>query len=199
MLQPSQPLGHLERMQWLAIPALALCLFAIPAQADEIIVDGVDTQARFHLRLALSGKLEGRFTRLQSTWQPQGDGQWRVQVSLPTRDAEIPGHAAYTRIMRGERFFDSQRYPEIHFVSEAFEPGFLARGGALPGVLTMRGVARRAELQFAPSTCRPPLMQACVIDVRGEVSRRAHGMTALPRWVEDAVLFHIRIAHGDRR
>lgn len=171
-------------------------LAAMPAPAREIAIDDARSQARFQLRLALGRALDGRFPRLTAHWLAQPDGRWRVAVALPADAAEIPGHPRYTRIMRSQMFFDSRRHPEIHFLSDPFDPSLLARGGALAGVLTMRGSGRRESLQLAPSVCRPPVPRDCVLEVDGKVGRSAYGMTALKGVVGDEVAFRLRIAHG---
>lgn len=169
----------------------------LPAAARELLIDDARSQARFQLHLPMGRALDGRFPRLGAEWLPQADGRWRVSVWLPADAAEIPGHPRYTRIMRGEMFFDSRQHPRIRFLSDPFDAGMLARGGDLSGVLMIRGVGRRESLQLSPSACRPPLPRACTIEVEGEVSRRDYGMRALPGMVGDAVYFQLRIAHGE--
>lgn len=178
------------------VGGLAAALLAMPAEARDIVIDGAHSYARFHLDLPMGRELDGRFPRMQAEWLPQADGRWRVSVWLPADAAEIRGRPRYTRIMRGEMFFDSQRHPNIQFLSDPFETGMLTRGGALSGVLTMRGVAQRESLRLAPSTCRPPVLRNCVIEVQGEVRRRDYGITPLKGVLGDIVEFRLRITHG---
>ena len=184
------------RSRLLGVIGGLVALLAMPGQAREIVIDGTHSYARFHLDLPMGRELDGRFPRMQAEWLPQADGRWRVSVWLPADAAEIRGRPRYTRIMRSEMFFDSQRHPHIQFLSDPFEVGMLARGGALSGVLTMRGVAQRESLRLAPSTCRPPVPRDCVIEVNGEVSRRNYGITPLKGVLGDIVEFRLRIAHG---
>lgn len=186
-------------MRWRAmgrVMGLAACLLVLPAWAREIAIDDVNTFARFQLRLPLGRELHGRFPQMQAEWQAQADGRWRVLVSLPADAAEIPGSPRYTRIMRSEMFFDSRHHPQIQFLSDPFDAGMLARGGALAGVLSMRGVTARESLQLAPSTCLPPVPRDCQVDVVGEVSRKRYGMRSLIGVVGDTVRFRLRITHG---
>ena len=158
--------------------------------------DGIDdarSEARFVLRGAFGRRLEGRFAQMQAGLQPQGDGHWRATVWLPTGGAELSDHPRYTRIMRGDMFFDSARHPGIRFVSEPFDAGLLARGGALAGQLSMRGVTRRAVLQLSPSDCRPPRLDGCRVDAHGSVQRSDFGMDRLRGLVGDEVEFQLRI------
>ncbi len=175
---------------------LAACVLATSAWAREIIIDDVNSYARFQLRLPLGREMHGRFPRMQAEWQPQTDGRWRVLVSLPADAAEIPGSPRYTRIMRSEMFFDSHRHPQIQFLSDPFDAGMLARGGILAGVLSMRGVVGRENLQLAPSTCLPPVPHDCQIDAIGVVSRKRYGMRSLTGVVGDEVRFRLRTTHG---
>lgn len=176
---------------------MAMGLHAMQAWPREIVIDGNRSHARFQLNLPLGRELDGRFPRLGAEWLPQGDGRWRVAVWLPADAAEIPDSARYTRIMRSEMFFDSRRYPRIHFLSDPFDVAMLARGGDLSGVMMMRGVEQRETLRLSPSTCRPPVPRDCVMEATGEVSRRRYGMRSLPGVVGDAVYFSLRINHGN--
>lgn len=185
------------RSRWTcALSGLVAGLLAMPADAGDIVIDGSHSYARFHLDLPMGRELDGRFPRMQAEWLPQADGRWRVSVSLPANAAEIRGRPRYTRIMRGDMFFDSERHPHIKFLSDPFEAGMLSRGGVLSGVMTMRGVARRESLRLAPSTCQPPVLRNCVMDVQGEVRRRDYGITPLKGVLGDIVEFRLRIAHG---
>lgn len=184
------------RIICVAAGGLVIGLCSLQAKAGDIVMDDVRSHARFQLQIPLRRTLDGRFPRVQSEWLAQTDGRWRVAVSLPADAAEIPGRPRYTRSMRSETFFNSRRHPRIQFLSDAFDTQFLARGGKLAGVLTMRGVARREAMQFAPSTCTPPKPQVCTIEVKGTVSRSAYGMTSLQGILGDAVLFDLRITHG---
>ncbi len=186
-------------MRWRAVGmamGVAACLLAMPVSAGEIVIDDANTFARFQLRLPLGRELHGRFPRMQTEWQAQADGRWRVLVSLPADAAEIPGSPRYTRIMRSEMFFDSHRHPQIQFLSDPFDAGMLALGGALTGVLSMRGVVGRETLQLAPSTCLPPEPHDCQVDAVGGVSRKRYGMRSLTGVVGDEVRFRLRVTHG---
>lgn len=179
---------------------LACCLSIGVAAAQgsqrETLIDGERSFARFELDLPLGRVINGRFPAMKAEWQPQAGDQWRVAVWLPTDDVEIPDRPQYTRIMRGKMFFDSVHHPRILFQSDAFDASLLAKGGALPGVMEIRGVRRRELLELAPTACRPPVPRLCVIEVRGEVSRSQFGMNSLKGVVGDAVKFNLRVVHG---
>ena len=183
-----------------AAPGMAmmamLLLTAVAFAPGTRAADGIDdarSDARFILRGAFGRRLEGHFAQMQAALQPLGDGRWRATVWLPTGGAELPGHPRYTRILRGDMFFDSARHPGIRFVSEPFGAVLLARGGALAGQLSMRGVTRRAVLQLAPSDCRPPRLEGCRVEARGSVRRSDFGMQRLRGLVGDEVEFRLRI------
>lgn len=167
--------------------------FGAPACRAADGIDDVRSEARFVLRGAFGRRLEGRFGQMQAALQPQADGRWRATVWLPTADAELPGHPRYTRIMRGDMFFDSARHPGIRFVSDPFDAGLLAQGGVLAGTLNMRGVSRRAQLQLAPSPCRLPRFDGCTVHAHGSVQRSDFGMDRLRGLVGDEVEFRLRI------
>lgn len=180
----------------LLVGCLGTGLWATQALARDIPNDGQHSVARFQLDLPLGRELDGQFPLMKTEWLPQADGRWRVAVSLPTDDVKIPGRPQYTRIMRGKMFFDSLHHPRVHFLSDAFDAPLLTTGGAMSGVMEIRGVKRRQTLRLAPTTCRPPAPRLCVIEVQGEVSRAGYGMTSLKSVVGDAVKFRLRVVHG---
>ena len=158
--------------------------------------DGIDdarSEARFVLRGAFGRRLEGRFAQMQAGLQPQGDGHWRATVWLPTGGAELSDHPRYTRIMRGDMFFDSARHPNIHFLSDPVAADWSPRGGVLEGELVIRGVSRREQVQVAPGRCASPRARDCVIEARGRVRRGDFGMHKFRGVVGEHVEFDLRV------
>ena len=63
------------------------------------------------------------------------DGSQQVQLTLAAAAIEVAGSPYYTEIARGPQFFDADRYPHIHFLSEPHLPALVHDGGRLRGKL----------------------------------------------------------------
>nr|WP_257644116.1 YceI family protein [Luteimonas salinisoli] len=151
---------------------------ALSAGAGDIVVDAEASVAGFSLRTRWGAALEGRFPELSGEVRLLADGRRQVHLRLSARSVEIVGHPRYSRLTRGEGFFDAERHPEVVFVSEAFAPDLVREGGALAGVLDIRGVQRRELFEIAPAACARPMVD-CPVLVTGSVRRADY---AMDRW-----------------
>ena len=101
--------------------ASVLLLAASLACATEL--DPVASQIGFTLRTRWGQSLQGRFPDARGEVAELADGRHQVRLQLSTRSVEILGHPSYTRLTRGDGFFDAERYPQVDFVSEAYLGG----------------------------------------------------------------------------
>jgi hypothetical protein len=108
---------------------------------------------------------------------PAGDRR-RVQLRLSTQEVEIIGSPRYSRLTRGEGFFDAEHHPQVIFVSDAYPASLLRDGGQLAGQLTIRGTTRREVLTIEPVACERPGLD-CDVLVSGHVYR---GDFMMDRW-----------------
>lgn len=159
---------------WLSI--VAALLVASPVRAAEI--DAAASRVDFQLVTRWGEVVDGRFPVFEGRLTRLPDGRQQVRVSLSAADVEIVGSARHTHMTRGNGFFEVERYPWITFESEPFEPGRLATGGALPGVLNLRGTRRRESFEVAASSCDRPALD-CPVSVSGVINRSQYGMN---RW-----------------
>jgi len=162
--------------------ALAATVSALVANAAGI--DAAASKVGFHMVTRWGQLLDGRFHTIRGAIDDMGGGQRRVRLILSTNDVEIVGHPGYTRFARGSGFFDSERWPLVEFVSDPYSPELLQSGGALGGVLRMRGIQRREVFALQPAGCERPGID-CDVVASGRVRRSDYGMR---RW---------RIALGD--
>lgn len=169
------------------VPAL---LIAELAGATEI--DPVASHAGFTLTTRWGQPLQGRFPDARGEVADLGDGRRQVRLQLSTGTVEIVDHSAYTRFTRGSSFFDAAHYPQMDFISDAYWPELLRRGGALPGVLTIRNVRRREVFTISPATCTQP-GRDCDVVASGSIHRTDYGMDRWNFALSDKVRFSLRV------
>ncbi|MEO6138275.1 MAG: YceI family protein [Luteimonas sp.] len=173
-----------------ALLGVALTLCATLASATRI--DPVASHIGFTLKTRWGQVLEGRFPDAQGDVEELRDGRHQVRLQLATRTVEILGHDAYTRLTRGNGFFDAAEYPWVQFVSDAYSPDLLREGGALQGVLTIRNVRRREVFTISPSRCAKPGRQ-CDVIASGDIRRQDYGVDRWNFALSDKVRFTLRV------
>lgn len=154
-------------------------------------LDPQRSQADFRPHPRVPLRAEGRFDGVSGELQSGGDG-WQVTVRIDGRSLHFEGPAWVERLTRGENFLDLDRYPDIVFLSEPFDPQLLRDGGRLRGQLNLRGRQLTVDFRLLPSACARP-GHDCDIQVRGAISRRAFGMTSHRLSVKDRVDFDFRV------
>lgn len=178
-----------QRCAWLASVA-ALLLATAPASAARIDDDA--SRVGFTLKTRWGQTLEGRFPVFDGEIRELDDGQRQVAFALSSREVEIVDNDSYTRLTRGKGFFDAERYPEVSFVSDPYPESLLRRGGALSGVLTIRGVQRREVFTVMASACPRPARD-CDVVASGAVQRSDYGVDRWAFALGDSVRFQLRI------
>ncbi|MBB3342398.1 polyisoprenoid-binding protein YceI [Luteimonas sp. RC10] len=183
-------------MPWLL--AAGLWLAAVPAapvlasETRALVLDTARSDIGFQLRTRWGQQLEGRFDDWHGEIVVLPDGRHQVRLTLPTGGVEIVGSRSYTRITRGAGFFDVERHPEVRFVSDPY-PATLAReGGAMTGVLSIRGIAQRETFRIAPAQCTRPAVDCDVVG-EGDVRRSRYAMDRWGYALSDQVRFTLRI------
>ena len=167
-----------------------LLLAASLACATEL--DPIASQIGFTLKTRWGQSLQGRFPEARGEVVELADGRHQVRLHLSARSVEIIGHPSYTRLTRGDGFFDAERYPQVEFVSEAYTPQLLHGGGALPGVLTIRDVRHREVFTISPATCAQPARD-CDVVASGSIRRADFGMDRWTFALSDKVVFSLRV------
>lgn len=171
---------------------LGWMLVALAGTASAADIDPAASQVGFSLRTRWGQALLGRFADYSGEVAPLADGRHQVRLRLSARTVEIVGHSSYTRMTRGRGFFDATHYPVVLFVSDAYPPDLLRRGGKLPGVLTLHGVSRREVFDVAPAACAEPARD-CDVVASGRIDR---GHYSMGRWsfaLADTVDFALRV------
>ena len=172
--------------------AAACLVLAGAAHAAPTAIDPSTSWAGFSLKTRWGQALEGRFSAIEGEIVPAGDARKRVQLRMLTRGVEIVGHPRYTRLTRGEGFFDAAAHPHVVFVSDAFPESLVREGGKLAGDLSIRGVTRREVFTIEPAACDRPGID-CDVVANGVVYR---GDFDMDRWgfaLSDRVQLTLRL------
>jgi polyisoprenoid-binding protein YceI len=178
-------------------PALAAwlgCLLAsLPAMAMTRGFDAMHSNAEFSVRTLWLHQITGRIGGLDGRLDIGSNGNARVDVWIDVAQVHMDD-SRYLGTVRSADFFDSAKYPRMHFRSKDFDPGLLHAGGALSGWLTLRGKTRQVDFELLPGNCAQPADGPCEIRVRGNLHRSAFGMHAHRFSVSDHVQLRLHIA-----
>ena len=179
-----------------AAALLTVALLLFPARATQI--DETASSVGFTLETRWGKTLVGHFPRYEGDVSRLSDGLQQVRLRLSTADVEIEDSATFTRVTRGEGFFEAARFPWVEFVSDPYDVSLLRTGGRLGGVLTIRGIQRRQSFTVSASDCDAPGV-GCDIVARGTIDRDDYGMGRWGFALSDEVVFSLRmrVAPGD--
>ncbi len=97
-----------------------------------------------------------------------------VRVDVAAARMDNPRREA---MLHSPDFFDTGRYPFIHFRSSAFSPSLLWNGGRIDGEMSIRGTTRDVQFMLEPVRCDRDKLVDCVIEASGELQRTDFGMT----------------------
>lgn len=180
----------------LALALLVPCLALAAASATQAWpIDPARSEAQFSVRKFWVAHARGTFpavrgTLLRTTGSDGGDrGEVDADLDVATLRMNAVGDREFAL---GPGLFDASRFPHIRFHSDPFPLANLATGGPLRGRLLLHGETRAVTLSLLPSDCpRTPL--ACVIRVRGTLSRSNFGMREHRALLGDAVRLDLRV------
>jgi polyisoprenoid-binding protein YceI len=174
----------------LAAACLTLALLLATARATEI--DPAASAIGFTLKTRWGKTLVGHFPRYEGEVATLPDGRHQVRLRLAAAEVEIEGSTTFTRLTRGEGFFEADRFPWIEFVSDPYSTDLTRHGGRLGGRVTIRGVERRESFVIRPAVCERPGVE-CDIVARGSIDRDDYGMGRWGFALSDKVVFSLRV------
>src|SRR5690606_11497213 len=126
-----------------AAAVVALLTLALLGLVHATQIDQEASRVGFTLKTRWGKTLVGHFPRHEGVITRMSGGMHQVRLRLSTADVEIEDSTTFTRLTRGDGFFDAARYPWVEFVSDPYPVSLIREGGRLGGVLTIRGVERR--------------------------------------------------------
>ena len=156
-----------------------------PPALDSDVIDAGDLHVRFKVRVFGLLSINGHFNRLHGKFVSDTQGGTtgvRMQIdagSVTTDDAWRDD------LLRGPRFFATERYPRITFSGTCLARG---RNGAmqLAGNLSLRGRSRPVVFEFEPVSAAPD-SRAGIYQARTVIRRSEFGLNAMQHLIGDEV------------
>ncbi|HMB42254.1 MAG TPA: YceI family protein, partial [Luteimonas sp.] len=94
--------------------------------------DPARSSASFHVHMRFLPSPDGTFSKVSGELQNER-GKQRVVVAVDGRSLVLDGPEWMNRVTRSDDFLAVDRYPDISFRSELFDPALLRTGGMLRG------------------------------------------------------------------
>lgn len=169
-------------------------LVADRAHADPYVIDSKHTEVRFAYKLGLSIQ-RGRFTSVRGTMEFDAKAPEKTRVNAVIKTASLTtGEAMIESELKGRKFFDAERQPEIRFQSHNVQM-IGADAAQLTGEITVNGITQPITLDVSMKSGDDPLLKYRVGSQRftaiGQIRRSAFNMTAYSSMVADDVAIEI--------
>ncbi len=139
----------LKKSLLMFLSAAALILSSRAARADDYVIDSKNAHAFIQFKISHLGYswILGRFNRFEGafSYDEKNPRASKVKVTVDARSVDT-NNAERDKHLRGEKFFEADKYPEAVFVSRAYEPEG-NDAGVLKGDFTLHGVTRPMEVR----------------------------------------------------
>lgn len=170
------------------------CLAATPAFADRYMFDKAHTYIHFYVNHLGFSDLLGRCTQYDGyiDFDEQDPAASRINISLSAADIRTSSELLDLKL-QGEEYFDSDRFPNIRFVSTAVQVTG-SNTADVTGNLTLRGITRpvRLRVRLNKAAYNPVTrLYTAGFAATATVKRSDFGMTVLLPDVSDEVRLDI--------
>jgi polyisoprenoid-binding protein YceI len=177
----------------LSIAAAAHPAPAAAADREILALDPARTLAEFEVRVMWLIGVHGRFGAVRGTIDiDHFHDSASVDARIDVNDVHMRS-ASNEAWVKSAEFFDAEHYPQIQFVSDSFSLSWLKSGGQIDGVLTIRGVTRRARFDLAASECPDAIARTCPTEAEGTIRRSDFGMHSRRGALSDKVQLNFSI------
>lgn len=151
-----------------------IALFALAAYAfaaDALNIDTAHSSVQFTVRHMLISNVPGSITGITGSinYDPQDVTKSSVDVTIKVSTINTANENR-DKDLRGPNFFDTDKYPEAHFVSKKIEK----HGDQLVAIgdLTIKDVTKQIELPFELSAGNTPFGPAVGISASTKINRK---------------------------
>lgn len=175
--------------------ALLSMFAATAAGAESYTIDHRHTFPVFEVSHYGFSLQRGRFNKLAGKLKlDPGAKKGSVDISIDMTSVDM-GFEDWNKQMRGERFFQTDKFPQARFVARDF--AFDAdRPAPISGELTLLGVTRPVQLKVGQWRCaKHPILprQLCGADLETAIKRSDFGMNANLPGIGDEVRITIPV------
>ncbi|MFW1677125.1 YceI family protein [Pontibacter sp. JAM-7] len=139
----------MKKRNLLAAASLAALMTATTANAAEYLIDTKGAHASIQFRISHLGTswLLGRFNSFSGSFdydaaQPE-NASVNVDIDVTSIDSN---HAERDKHLRGEKYLNTDKFPDASFVSSSFSPD-TDGGGVMKGMLTLYGTTKAIEIE----------------------------------------------------
>jgi polyisoprenoid-binding protein YceI len=156
-----------------------LCSVTLPALADTYNIDTRHTFPVFEVDHLGFTTQRGRFNKVSGKLELNAAKDVAsVDVTIDANSIDM-GLDEWNKHMRAERFFNTEKHPELRFVAKQFPVAF-DKPVAINGELTLLGVTRPVTLSVSKMRCaKHPVLprELCGADLQTTIKRSEFGMT----------------------
>lgn len=180
-------------MRFTVLTLLLVCAGA--AQAGEAMtrqIDAQQSQASFTVHTRLLTRITGQFSAVEGEVKVADDGSAQVNAWIDLAELRM-ANPQYKAELESPTFFDSARYPRIHFHSAALPRSLVDTGGDIEGDLTLHGQTRNMHFTLKPGSCVQDPHSGCTLRLLGTLQRSDFGMSARSLLLSDYVQLNLRI------
>ena len=152
--------------------SIALILFSLPVFAAETLnIDPAHSSVSFTVRHMLISNVPGHFGEVAGTVQYDEKDLAKSSIDVTVKTASInTNNEGRDKDLRGASFFETDKYPEAHFVSKKIEK----RGDQwyAIGDLTIKDVTKQVEMPFELNAAETPFGPAIGITASTKINRK---------------------------
>lgn len=177
------------------VPGLMAAILCGNVWADSYTIDPRHTFPSFEISHYGFSLQRGRFNKLSGTLElDTGAKKGSVEITIDTTSIDM-GFEDWNKHMRGERFFQTDKFPQARFLARdfTFDPD---KPTPVSGELTLLGVTRKVVLNVSQWRCaKHPMLprQLCGADLETTIKRSDFGMNANLPGIGDDVRISIPV------
>ncbi|HEY2396575.1 MAG TPA: YceI family protein [Rudaea sp.] len=150
-------------------------------------LDAERSRGDFEVKVLWLVGVHGRFGKVHGTVTVDRAHDSVVADARIDVDTLTMRNHSYEDWAKSDEFFDAQAHPQIHFVSDPVSLERLRDGGAISGMLTLRGIGRHVTFALAPSACPQVVAGDCPVQANGTIRRSDFGMKSRRGTLSDKV------------
>jgi polyisoprenoid-binding protein YceI len=184
------------RLTFAALLCAIWPILALPAQSVHaaesttsatLALDPARSRADFEVKVLWLIGVHGRFGEVHgSVTIDRFHGTVVADAQIGVETITMRNHS-YEEWVKSDEFFDTHRYPQIHFVSDSFPIERLRVGGEISGTLSLRGIDKHVTMELTPSACPDAIARACPAEANGTIRRSDFGMRSRRGTLSDKV------------